>query len=165
MAGLSKQGVFLEKISPYLKGKMEQLKNELGGNSLEYMALYLQYAKQDIENTFKVELNERHWEADLTIGSDNPVLKGFERLYAQSAVIEPTMTCASHCRYCLRANYDTFTLSENELNAIAQYCGSDAVNSNLSELLISGGDTFVVAKRLKYLFAGGYLKLQNSIKL
>ena len=31
MAGISKQGIFLEKISPFLKGKMDDLKNEFLG--------------------------------------------------------------------------------------------------------------------------------------
>lgn len=150
MAGISKYGEFEEKISPFLKQKMGYLEKEFGKESEEYRALYLQYFKQDIENIPEAESNRRHWEADLAMDSANQ-LRGIERLYTQSAVIEPTMICASHCRYCLRANYEIFTLSEEELFNIARYCGHDSVSTNLSEVLITGGDPFVVPKRLNFL--------------
>lgn len=151
MAGLSKQGDFSEKISLFLRGKMEDIKNRLGENSHEYQSLYLQYVRQDIENIEEAEANQRHWQADLKNISEIDIPNGIERLYTQSAVIEPTMICASHCRYCLRANYDVFTLSEDELLKIALYCGSPSTRDDLSEVLITGGDPFVVPKRLKFL--------------
>jgi lysine 2,3-aminomutase len=150
MAGISANGLFQEKISPFLKVKMDLLKSNFGEDSEQYRALYLQYVKQEIESAPEAESNQRHWEADITIDNENQV-KGVERLYTQSMVIEPTMICATHCRYCLRANYQIFSLAEDELLKIAKYCGSPQVRDNLSEVLISGGDPFVVPKRLKHL--------------
>jgi lysine 2,3-aminomutase len=150
MAGINKSGEFPEKISPFLKNKMAALYETLGEQSAEYRALYNQYVRQDVEKFTAAESNRRHWEADLKIDAHSSI-QGVERLYTQTAVIEPTMVCASHCRYCLRANYQMFTLSEEELMKIAQYCGSEDVRDTLSEVLVSGGDPFVVPKRLKYL--------------
>lgn len=150
MAGINKYGEFPEKISPFLKKKMNELSEKFGLQSSEYKALYYQFVKQEAEDVIEAESNNRHWEADLDVDNQGTV-KGVERLYTQSAVIEPTMVCASHCRYCLRANYQMFTLSEEELMKIARYCGSDIVRDTLSEVLITGGDPFVVPKRLKYL--------------
>lgn len=150
MAGISKQGDFTEKISPFLKTKISLIEKEFGKDSNEYKALFLQYVKQDVENVLQTESNQRHWEADLLIDSSEN-LHGVERLYTQCAVIEPTMICAAHCRYCLRSNYDVFTLSEEELLNIAKYCGSDSIRDSLSEVLITGGDPLVVPKRLSYL--------------
>jgi lysine 2,3-aminomutase len=150
MAGISSNGQFQEKISPFLRGKMEFIRNNFGVDSEQYKALYLQYVKQDIESLPEAESNQRHWEADIAIDNESEV-KGIERLYTQSMVIEPTMICASHCRYCLRANYEIFSLTEDELLKIAMYCGSPKVKDTLSEVLITGGDPFVVPKRLKFL--------------
>jgi lysine 2,3-aminomutase len=150
MAGKSSNGLFQEKISPFLRSKMELLKDKYGEDSEHYQALYLQYVKQEIEAVQEAESNKRHWEADIAIDNEGAV-KGIERLYTQSMVIEPTMICATHCRYCLRANYEIFSLTEEELLKIARYCGSPQVKDCLSEVLITGGDPFVVPKRLKYL--------------
>lgn len=150
MAGISSNGLFQEKISPFLKGKMELLRNNYGLDSEQYQALYLQYVKQEIESAPEAESNQRHWEADIAIDNESEV-RGIERLYTQSMVIEPTMICASHCRYCLRANYEIFSLTEDELLKIAKYSGSTQIRDTLSEVLITGGDPLVVPKRLKYL--------------
>jgi lysine 2,3-aminomutase len=151
MAGLSKQGDFVEKISPFLRGKMDVIKNSIGIQSPEYQALYLQYVRQDIENASEAEANQRHWEADLKIESNSDLPGGIERLYAQSAVIEPTMICASQCRYCLRANYEVFTLKDEELLQIAKYCSKKSDSDPLSEVLITGGDPLIVPKKLRFL--------------
>ena len=163
MAGISRQGEFREKISSFLKKKLELLEKEYGTDSNEYQAIYLQYKKQDFENEEQTEDNRRHWEADLSIDSDHHI-RGVERLYTQSAVIEPTMICAAHCRYCLRANYEIFTLSDEEIIAIAQYCGSHNVREELREVLVTGGDPFIVPKKLKHLVES-LIKYAPNIKL
>jgi lysine 2,3-aminomutase len=150
VAGLNKKGHFPEKISPFLRQKMEQLRKEKGEQSPEYRAIFLQYIYQDLESVEHPEDNARHWEADMGTGGEHHV-HGLERLYNQSAVIEPTMICAAHCRYCLRANYGMFTLEEEEIDEIARFCGSDRVKNDLHEVLVTGGDPLIVPKRLNYL--------------
>jgi len=154
MAGLTNKGDFSEKISPFLRNKMEILKKEQGESSEAYQALFLQYVKQEVELDQKAESNRRHWEADMKLEiADNTtnIIHGVERLYRQSVVIEPTMICAAHCRYCLRANYDIFTLTETEIKSIAIYCGNKSLSHEVSEVLITGGDPFIVPQKLRFL--------------
>ena len=148
MAGIYQNGEFKEKISPFLKGKLIELKETKGENSPDYKAIYYQYTKLDNESIESKEDNNRHWEADLSFEGQE---HGVERLYNKSAVLEPTMICAAHCRYCLRANYEIFTLSEQELVKIAKFCGSESVKDMINEVLVTGGDPLVVPKKLNYL--------------
>ena len=148
MAGLNKSGEFSEKISPFLKKKLIELKETYGEDSEEYNAIYFQYIKQDDETQNTKEDNNRHWEADLIFDGQE---HGVERLYNKCAVLEPTLICAAHCRYCLRANYDMFTLSEGELTKLARFAGSKLVKDTLNEVLLTGGDPLVVPKRLGFL--------------
>jgi len=149
MAGINKSGVFREKISPFLQQKLAELKEIKGENSEEYRALMLQYVRQEVEDQEENESNKRHWEADLVV-EDNQV-PGAERLYNKTAVLEPTMVCAAHCRYCLRANYEIFTLDEEELIKIARFCGSGDVGQTVNEVLVTGGDPLVLPNRLNFL--------------
>lgn len=148
MAGKNKQGIFLEKISPFLEKKLNELKQTKGENSEEYRAIYLQYTRLPQEDNVETEDNQRHWEADMPFEEQG---HGVERLYSKTVVIEPTMVCAAHCRYCLRANYNIFTLSEDEIIRIAQFCGSDKVKQSANEVLITGGDPLVLPNRLNFL--------------
>lgn len=148
MAGKKKRNEFIEKISPFLKNKMEEIKNTKGEESKDYQALYRQYKLLDDEKTETLEANKRHWEADIDIESH---IHGVERLYNKSIVIEPTMICATHCRYCLRANYDIFTLNEDELKTIAKFSGSNNLKNKVNEVLITGGEPLIVPKRLDFL--------------
>lgn len=163
MAGLTNQGVFVEKISPFLKYKFKEIIRQYGDDSKEYHALYLQYIKQDIEDSSNRESNNRHWEADLHVSDDIGQIRGVERLYKRSMVIEPTMICAAHCRYCLRANYNIFTLSDSELVTIAKYCGRDEVKDDVNELLITGGDPLIIPAKLSF-FIESVVKHASNIR-
>jgi len=149
LAGKNKEGLFEEKITPFLKEKLEDLRNTYGSDSSDYLGVAKQYLVSSLESIPQAEANRRHWEADLVEVQSSPV-RGIERLYEHSVVIEPTMICAAHCRYCLRGNYDSFTLSEDELRNIALYVGSTSLKS-VTEVLITGGDPLLVPKRLDYL--------------
>lgn len=153
MAGSVKGMDFREVISPFLREKMDVVKKEKGEHSEDYQALYWQYIKTPKEQEDMLESNQRHWEADMKVSVSEESVQdhGFERLYDRTVVIEPTMACAAHCRYCLRANYDIFTLKENEIVDIAKYCGSEKTKSHLREVLITGGDPFVIPKRVNLL--------------
>ena len=63
------------------------------------------------------------------------------------------MVCAAHCRWCLRGQYPQFGLTEDEITNFAKYTGSDEVKNNLKEILITGGDPFMVPKRLEFIFS------------
>lgn len=136
---------FKELIPPFLKKKLDYLKSKYGETSWQYKSLALQYVyneKEDIPET--VLVNIKHYEAGCNISA----LHGVERLYRRHVVIEPTLACIAHCRYCLRSNYDPFTLDENSIFEIAKYCGSDR---DINEVLITGGDSFVAPHKVHLL--------------
>ncbi len=147
MAGLV-NGVFKEKVSPYLKKLIDKVELEHGKDSKEYLALYNQYVYSPEEDKDQSETNLKHYEAVVKEGEGLP--KGIERLYKRQLVIDITMVCAAHCRYCLRANYETSQLSESDIDKIVEYCAKD---KNLKEILVTGGDPLVVPKILKYLIS------------
>lgn len=144
MAGLV-GGIFKEKISSYLLRLMENTKSQFGEDSPEYRALYVQYVYSSKEEDVQLETNSKHYEALVIEGKGLP--KGIERIYKRQLVVDITMVCAAHCRYCLRAHYETSHLSENDVDEIVAYCASD---DNLREILVTGGDPLVTPKILKY---------------
>jgi lysine 2,3-aminomutase len=151
MAGIDKNGHFPEKISPFLSQKMEGIAEQFGKESEQYLALARQYMRSPLEEAAGFhEDNDRHWHATLQVAPEASQLNGLERLYKKSVVVEPTMICAAHCRYCLRGRYDSFTLNESELNQIAKYCGAPSVADELEEILITGGDPFLVPDKLAF---------------
>lgn len=147
MAGLI-GGVFKEKVSSYLVDLMNDVKLEYGEDSKEYLALYNQYVYSPKEEEVQEETNLKHYEAIVTEGEGLP--KGIERLYKRQLVVDITMVCAAHCRYCLRANYETNQLSESDVDDVVTYCAND---QDLKEILVTGGDPLVVPKILKYLIS------------
>ncbi len=166
MAGITRNGEFPEKISRYLRGKIEEVSLKHGNNSPEYKALALQYLKNMDEDIQTSENNTRHWEADVQIedSSIDAIMHGMERLYNKSIVVEPTMICSAHCRYCLRGNYDVFTLSDDELRNIAVYCGTIGSKNGLSEILITGGDPLIVPQKLDN-FIENIIELAPNIRI
>src|SRR5438270_308802 len=93
--------VFKELLTKWLRQKLEDLKGRLGEDSPEYRALYLQYVKDPREDGEMKEQNAKHYEAGITFAQDASGLPGLERFYRRAMVIEPTLSCAAHCRYCL----------------------------------------------------------------
>lgn len=164
MAGINNQGNFSEKISVFLRNKMNEIKNIYGEESGEYRALSIQYLRSDEEDVKTDENNRRHWEADLLVENSDHELKGMERLYNKTIVVEPTLICVAHCRYCLRGNYDIFTLKEEELYEIAKYCGTIGKDNGLNEILITGGDPLIVPNLLDY-FVECLMELAPNIQI
>ena len=93
----------------------------------------------------------KHYEAEVEDESHPEELHGLERLYRRTMVIEPSLVCAAHCRYCLRSNYEKHTLSESQLISVAKYCGAPERKDTLNEVLITGGDPLIVPKNLNFL--------------
>lgn len=139
--------VFKEKLSKYLIELMEKIGKEKGLESLEYKALYNQYCYTQNEENCKMESNLKHYEAAVN-RDDMP--KQIERLYKRQAVVELTMVCAAHCRYCLRSNYEKIQLQKKDIAKIVNYLVED---KNLREILITGGDPFLVPQLLMHLIS------------
>ena len=147
MAGLV-NGEFKPKVSTYLEELIEQVKKEQGENSSAYKALYNQYIYSPKEQETSFETNLKHYEAIVEANEEEGLPKGIERLYKRQLVIDITMVCAAHCRYCLRANYETMQLKKSDIDKIVEYCAKD---SELKEVSVTGGDPFMVQSLLKYL--------------
>jgi lysine 2,3-aminomutase len=151
MAGHS-SGAFKEKLSPFLKEKLALLREKHGPGSALLHKLADQYIVDPREKPEKEEgERNRHYEADMTFEYDGQSLKGIERLYRRTFLVEPTNACAAHCRYCIRGFYDPFNMSEAALVAFAKFAGSPQNRDDIREILITGGDPLMVPKRVNLL--------------
>jgi lysine 2,3-aminomutase len=142
---------FREKISRFLQGKLSELREHEGERSPAYRGLALQYVRDPREDLDTGETNVKHYEAAVASTPGTALPPGLERLYRRTLVIEPTLACLAHCRYCLRSNYPLHTLTEDELTEVARYCGSPANRDVLDEVLITGGDPLTIPRRVEFL--------------
>jgi lysine 2,3-aminomutase len=149
-ANVDQKRVFYEKLSPFLQKKLKYLLAEYGSLHDNYLGILRQYKMLPEENIQTPEINRRHYDADISICETGGV-KGVERLYRRTVVIELTMSCVAHCRYCLRQKYDLYTLTEQDIEMVARYCGSKQLKDEVNEVLVTGGDPFLVPKSLAYL--------------
>jgi lysine 2,3-aminomutase len=144
------QPAFRELITPFLRGKLADSLHRYGPDSDEYRALARQYIAAPEEQFPTEETNLRHYEADVSGAETGLPLRGIERLYKQTLVVEPTLSCAAHCRYCIRANYPRRDLNEDDLAEIARYCGNEANRHQLTEVLVTGGDPLLLPRRVAF---------------
>lgn len=142
---------FKEKISPFLKKKLDDIASRYGTDSSQYKGLAIQYVLDERELADCGEENLKHYEAGVDAVTEHGHLPGLERLYKKTLVIEPTLICSAHCRYCLRQNYGKHTLTEEQLESVAKYCGSPENREHLNEVLITGGDPMLIPKRMNFL--------------
>ena len=152
MAG-AKNSNFVEKLTPYLQQKLVEASEKYGINSEEYKAFEKQYLKSTKEDEINHEDRLRHYQAEIHVHYQGKPLRGVERLYRRTILLEPTMVCAAHCRWCLRGQYPQFGLTEEEITTFSKYCSSDEVKHDLKEILITGGDPLMVPKRLEFIFS------------
>lgn len=137
---MSRLDLFKERISPFIQSKLNKLATDYGKNSWEYNSIAKQYIFNKAEDEITAEHNDRHYDA--SVGFDN-----IERLYQKHICCEINFSCAAHCRYCLRQNYEGFVLSDNQINEVVEYVKSH----DLEEILITGGDPFLSPKKLRIL--------------
>lgn len=128
---------FPELLSNHLKNKIQSLKE--AGRYEDAKKLELQYTYDPNEDDIVLTATNRHYEAD--IGGK---LTHVERLYAHHCCIEINFVCKAHCRYCLRSNYDKWTISQDEIDGIIDYINIEKIN----EVLITGGDPFLTVEIL-----------------
>ena len=152
MAGANKSN-FAEKLTPYLRQKLQEYSEKFGENSEEFIAFSKQYIKTDEENILSNDERLRHYQSEVHVHYEGKQLRGVERLYRRTILLEPTMVCAAHCRWCLRGQYPQFSLNENEIENFAKYAGSEEVKEELKEILITGGDPLMAPKLLEIVFS------------
>lgn len=142
---------FSEKISSFLRDKLTDLQTNYSHDSPYYQGLARQYVKGFAEGSSNDGETLKHYEAGVLFADSHDELLGLERLYCKTLVIEPTLVCAAHCRYCLRSNYKQHTLTEKQLSEVAKYCGNEKNRETLNEVLITGGDPLMIPNRIEYL--------------
>ena len=81
---------------------------------------------------------------------DNKPVKGIERLYKRTILLEPTTVCAAHCRWCVRGQYPVETMTKDDITNATKYMGSDERREDLKEVLITGGDPLMSVPLLSY---------------
>ena len=141
MAGTKIKDQFKELISPFLKSKMEEAKKNYGEGSSEYLAIAKQYIQDPLETKIVGGLEKpRHYQSEVRAYYDNKQVKGIERLYKRTILLEPTTVCAAHCRWCVRGQYPVETMSKDNISNATKYMGSDERREELKEVLITGGD-------------------------
>ncbi|MDO5651554.1 MAG: EF-P beta-lysylation protein EpmB [Moraxella sp.] len=89
----------------------------------------------------------------------NPI-KGLLHKYQSRALITVTGACAVHCRYCFRQHFDygANLPSTDDMQAIADYLAFD---SNINEVLLSGGDPLNISNRRLGAWLAMLAKLPN----
>lgn len=132
---------FPQRMTKFLQRRIDEVREQYGKNSLEYRSLALQYIYDAREDNQTVEHNAKHYEAGVQVNGG----KNVERLYQRHCCIEVAFNCLSNCRYCLRSNYDRFTLTEEQMDANAAYLRS----IEAEEVLLTGGDPLLNLRRLR----------------
>lgn len=134
---------FNELVPDYLKNLMLNTEKRYGKESSEYKALYYQYVKTDAEMIEMREHNSKHYEA--VVDCKKRGERYIERLYKRQATVNLTTACSAHCRYCLRQNYDSICICEEDVDEIIGYLAGDRY---LKEILITGGDPMLCSDQL-----------------
>jgi lysine 2,3-aminomutase len=140
----STHGVFVEQFSPFLLQKLQDAR-EAAADSRTVEILERQYLRDPREDVVTPGDVSRHYEAAI------PELPGVERIYRSTALVQPTTTCAAHCRWCLRAYYEPLQMSPEQIEAFARYCGHPDRAHELTEVLVTGGDPLLVPKKIELL--------------
>lgn len=144
MAALT-HGIFAEKLSPYLLDRLNAaLSSSDGLRTAEIIER--QYHRHEDEDRISETDVSRHYEAMI------PELPGAERIYRTTILVEPTTTCAAHCRWCLRAQYAPLQMTDAQIELFARYCGAPERAGDLREVLVTGGDPLLVPRKLEALF-------------
>jgi lysine 2,3-aminomutase len=148
MAG-ARAGIFKELITPFLQRKLDQLRHQYGEDSPEYNAIARQYVKSTLEDILvNKRQRRRHYEAEVHICHKGQELKGVERLYRRTVLLEPTTACAAHCRWCLRGQYEIKALTSKEVLTNLEYFAS---LDEVSEILITGGEPLIAVPQLEFI--------------
>lgn len=97
---------------------------------------------------------------DPLLEDKHEVIKGLIWKYGTRVLFELTLSCDSYCCYCCRIRKvgagKQYYLSKKEIDLIIDYI---AINKDINEVIISGGDPLIVPDYLEYV-----LKKLNNLK-
>ena len=136
-----------------MRRKIAETEQIYGPDSKELYAITRQYFYSSQEKVVDPRDRRRHYEAEMPLIFEGKPVIGLERLYRRSILIEPSMACAAHCRWCLRGLYPFFTMTEEDITHATRYIGSNEVRDDLDEVLLTGGDPMVTLPLLAFTFS------------
>lgn len=148
---------YKERISPFLQRKLKEARDE-GRFDVEKI-LSLQFVFNENEKDTSENTVSKHYDAAADFIFEGKKMFGVERLYKRQIVVDITLKCIAHCRHCLRRNYDPFILSNDDLSRIARFIGKSELTKDVREILITGGDPFLVPKKLSHFL----LQLEENV--
>lgn len=107
-------------------------------------------------------LDELNQEGDYDTSGEakNTKLPGLQHKYPQTALILATNRCATYCRYCFRKRLVGLPTKEilNRLEDAAEYISN---HEEINNVLISGGDPFVLSNELIERFLRALMEIEN----
>ncbi len=129
--------LFHEKVTPFLRQKMAEVRSTSGPRSTAYLALHRQYLRDRRENGL-VRGRDAAPPAVLLSDDGEPVV-GIQRLHRCVATLRLTGQCAAHCRWCFAPSHRDDALSAWAVERAARYLGSERCQ-DVRELVVHGGD-------------------------
>ncbi|GEM_PF-355393 len=137
-----------ERISAFLRKKINFARENKKEDVIRVLETQFVFNK----NESIISENEvtKHYDASADFVFEGAPLIGLERLYKRQMVVDITLKCAAHCRHCLRRNYDPFVLKMDDLTKIARFIGQSEITRDVREILVTGGDPFLVPKKLAH---------------
>lgn len=142
---------FNELVSSFLGRKLVELQDKYGERDWRYTSVARQFNLHPHEQHHdNVHARLRHYDADMHFSDHEEAIKGMERLYRRTMLIELTTSCFAHCRWCLRSNYQRFTLSKEQIRYNVGLLSAPAAVDTVREILITGGDPLVSAQMLDF---------------
>jgi len=153
---------FKEIVSPFLRSKLnEALKN---GNEAVIRTITKQYIEPVNELDIRMGEGLKHYEASAEAYFEGKKLAGLERMYRRVMLFEPLDECMAHCRFCIRRNYEHFTQTQDDVKRAARFVGLAKGHKELREILVTGGDPFLVPHKVE-LFLDGIAEYVPQVKV
>jgi lysine 2,3-aminomutase len=157
-------GIFRERISTFLRARHDEAALDPSRHGDLLNVLRLQYFTDPREQDRLPDQRRRHYEAGVGVFFEGKALRGVERLYKRTLLVLPTLVCAAHCRWCVRGQYAIETMSAEDIELAARYCGEAAEAVDVEEVLVSGGDPFMDVARLERVF-DAFTRLAPRVKV
>ncbi|MER8583123.1 lysine 2,3-aminomutase [Mesorhizobium sp. M1423] len=156
----------------FIEGRRVVTEDELQANSITRYHVSAFYREQIINSGYYDQLKyivepslqefESRGNLDTSGEHDNTVVPGLQHKYASTGLLLVTDRCASYCRFCFRKRLVGKT-SDEIVPDFAQVAGYMGDHPEMTNLLLSGGDPFVLStakldKILDYLLPISHLE-------